>query len=98
MSPDLEAIIAHFNVNVTMSDEVDSYINTLSPQEKIDLQDEMTKLIDTKAISISEISSITSFKPINEEIALNFFKAVYSYIFENGEEPDIDDYRPEWSI
>ena len=94
----LVTLIGHFNANVAMSHEVEEYLKSLTFEKRNEIKSQMESLIKEKEISVLDIYNVTSFKPTDDHTALKFFTAVYLYAFEDGEEPDIDDYRPKWSV
>jgi hypothetical protein len=95
---DVISIVGCFDPNAYMAEEIDKYIEALSENELSEIKEHMTNLIRKNDITARDIYNMTSFKPTDDKMALNFFTAVYLFAFESGEEPDIDDYRPEWSI
>jgi hypothetical protein len=91
-------LIGLFNVNVSISNEVESYLASLTIERRNEVKFRMKELTRTQSVTVADIYNITSFQPTDDQTAMNFFTAVYLHAFEGGEEPDIDDYRLEWSI
>lgn len=88
----VRAIAAHFDVNVAMSDEVPKYIQSLSTEDREKVRLEYKHRLDKKLLGSAEFRRSTSCKARDERAAQKFFKAVYAYAFEGGEEPDVTDY------
>jgi hypothetical protein len=89
----LITLIGLFDPNVSMSHEIETYINGLSTIVRNKIKSQMIDSINNNSVTASDIKRIAAFTPSNDLAAMEFFKNVYAYAFDNGEEPDIDDYR-----
>ncbi|OKH89534.1 hypothetical protein [Thalassospira sp. TSL5-1] len=89
---DLKDLLGHFNVNVAMSDELAEYLAPYSASDKEALRQEFELQLKENRLAADEFRRFTACSACNEETARQFFKDVYAYAFEGGEEPDVRDY------
>ncbi len=96
ISPEIEdrlaTLLAHFNVNVAMSDEVEEYLDPFPTADKEALRQEFELRLKDNLLGAAEFRRFTACRARDEETARRFFKDVYAYAFEGGEEPDVRDY------
>jgi hypothetical protein len=86
-------LIGLFDPNVSMSHEVETYINGLSTIVRNKIKSQMIDSINNNSVTASDIKRIAAFTPSSDLAAMELFTAIYLHAFEDGEEPDIDDYR-----
>jgi hypothetical protein len=92
LSSRMITLIGLFDANVALSDEVQSYVNSLNSEARLNLHEEFSQALKRNSLGCEEFYSATSCIARNEKLAQKFFKDVYAYAFENGEEPDIENY------
>ena len=89
---ELKDLLYHFNVNVAMSHKVAKYLAPFSASDKEALRQEFELRLKENLLGAAEFRRFTACSARNEETARQFFKDVYAYAFEDGEEPDVADY------
>ena len=93
MTDDLETLLGLFDANIYMSDEVHEYLAAFSDERIAKLKEEMGTLLKNDHLGAEEFRRTTACMAKSDASAKQFFKDVYDYAFENGEEPEIADYR-----
>ncbi|WP_143181947.1 hypothetical protein [Thalassospira sp. TSL5-1] len=88
---DLEDLLGHFNVNVAMSHKVTKYLAPFPASRKEAIRQEFELKLKENRLGAAEFYSATACST-HEEEARQFFRDVYAYAFEGGEEPDVGDY------
>ena len=105
MSSELRSLLGHFNVNVTMSDEVGSYLSSLSDSEQLRVREEFSLNLKSNNLGVEQFLQSTACDAANDKSARKFFTDAYAYAFEGGEEPYVPDYaaprpwypNPKWA-
>ncbi|WP_143181946.1 hypothetical protein [Thalassospira sp. TSL5-1] len=96
ISPEIEGrlknLLAHFNVNVAMSHKVAKHLTPLPASEKEALRQEFKLRLKENLLGAAEFRRFTACSARDEKTARQFFRDVYAYAFEDGEEPDVADY------
>ena len=88
---DLRDLLGHFDVNVAMSDEVAEYLAPFPASRREALRQEFELRLKKNLLGADEFRRFTACST-HEEKARKFFRDVYAYAFEGGEEPDVEDY------
>jgi hypothetical protein len=86
-------ILVYFNANAHDPEQLITDLEAMDKHHVDQLQNNMNYLLSKEELGATEFYRATSCSPRNEYAAKQFFKNVYAYAFDNGEEPDIDDYR-----
>ena len=89
---DLRDLLGHFDVNVAMSHKVAKYLAPFSASDKEALRQEFELRLKENLLGAAEFRRFTACNARDEKTARQFFKDVYAYAFEGGEEPDVRDY------
>ncbi|QDC10926.1 hypothetical protein FHY55_17530 [Oceanicola sp. D3] len=98
-SPDFYTLLMHFNANLTISDELPDYVESLGELDRQALQQEFKTALEKDLLTERDFYKTTSCDPASKESARAFFESVYRYAFEGGEETDLTDYwetPPNW--
>ena len=88
---ELKDLLYHFNVNFAASDEIAEYLAPFPTLRKEAVRQEFELRLKENLLGAAEFRRFTACST-HEEKARQFFKDVYAYAFEGGEEPDVEDY------
>ena len=89
---DISHVLVYFNVNAYSPDLIEGDMEKMSPDLRAETQSAFATLLDHNLLNAREYREATSCEAKSERSAREFFKAVYAYLYEDGELPDIDDY------
>ncbi|WP_143181948.1 hypothetical protein [Thalassospira sp. TSL5-1] len=89
---DLKDLLGHFDVNVAMSDEIEKYLAPFPASRREAVRQEFELQLKEHRLGATEFRRFTACSARDEKTARQFFKDVYAYAFEGGEEPDVRDY------
>lgn len=92
MSNHLKTLLGHFNVNIDWGDEVPTYLAGLSVEDRTTLRGEFGLALRHNKLGAAQFRSATAKSARDENAAQLFFRDVYAYAFEGGEEPYVPDY------
>ena len=92
MSSELETLLGLFNVNVALSDRVPHFCDKMTVEKTNRIRSEFLNYLENGWLGEKDFYDSTACSARNEESARQFFKDVYAYAFEGGEEPDVRDY------
>ena len=92
ISSRLTTLLGHFDVNISWSDEVAEYLESLPAADRRVLREEFATCLQLGALGKEQFRRSTACNAKDEATALRFFNDVYRYAFEEGEEPYVPDY------
>ncbi len=85
-------ILVYFNANAHDPEQLITDLGIMDKHDVNQLQNNMKYLLNKDALGSKDFYRATSCTARNEITARQFFNDVYAYAFENGEEPDFEDY------
>ncbi|KZB51063.1 hypothetical protein [Thalassospira xiamenensis] len=94
MSIELQTLLGLFNVNVALSDKVPKFCDKMTEQKANQIRLEFQRYLNNDWLGEKDFYDATACTARDERAARQFFRDVYAYAFEGGEEPEVPDY---WS-
>ncbi|QDC10936.1 hypothetical protein FHY55_17580 [Oceanicola sp. D3] len=92
LSRHLNKLLMYFNANVSISDRLPRFVESLSELDRQALQQEFKTALEKDLLTERDFYKATSCSPASKDSARAFFESVYRYAFEGGEETDLSDY------
>jgi len=89
----ISSILSYFNANAYAPEQLKEDLEQMNLEHLNSIQEKMIQLLKEKRLGLDEFRRVTACVAANERAAHKFFEDVYKYAFEDGEEPDLEDYR-----
>ena len=89
---DISHVLVYFNVNAYSPEELPKDFAKMPELDRNKARSDMLELLKEGGLSAADFYSATACSARNEETAQKFFRDVFAYAFEGGEEPDVSDY------
>lgn len=84
--------MGHFDVNVKISEDAPGFVSSLNPARQEKLKREFQTRLRDKSFTEADFNDATMCTARDADAARHFFEKVYTFAFEDGDEPDVAEY------